>query len=175
MMRRTTVLCVVGAVALGIVPATPGVSGGPAAPSSVLVRGLRRQRALLTSYCWTSRPDATGTTTAVCADGVSDYPDRGLRIKVGRRARIRFRWPRRPDGVGLRAYRRVENERFGEFPSGPGRRLGFRLRPHRRNDRIVAWDAVFVHGRRRRHYYIDAFVKWSRGDGFYQFHTKTDR
>lgn len=107
-------------------------------PQAGVLTRAGHQHGRLVSATW-----ATGhgsTCAGVSGDGPPDYARHGPTFAPGEAVTVRFQKPEPPVRVFVDAWRRIDADRF---PVGPSRRLAHRLRPHRRDGAIVAWDVVF--------------------------------
>jgi hypothetical protein len=131
--------------------------------------GRNLQKGNLGSYCWSHWSPGKGG-TGICADADGfDFPSRVL-VSAGDSVRIRLHHPEKPKRFDLFRWHEVDDD--GQ-PVSAGERKFRKLRKVKRHGDVVAWDAVFTLRKRDRHYYLNAFVRWSQGDASYDFHVKT--
>ena len=153
-MKRALLVSLVSVV----LAASPGYASDP--PKTFLRSGGERlQRGVQGSSCWGD----------LCSEVMNRYP-RAVILSPGDTARIRVRKPRKPDGLVIQAYRRINDRGFGE---GAAAEIDYRLRAVRVEGQVVAWDAVFV-VEGRRHFYTDVFGRWGGNDASWKFHFKTE-
>lgn len=144
-------------------PANALEEEGP--PKTALKEGERTlQKGRQGSYCWPMGPGS-----GACADYAPRFPDVD-RVARGSELTVRILEPQRPRSFELTAYRRVDNN---DYPMGEGQSVPFDWRRVARNGKTVAWDAVFEVGQPDRHYYMDGFGVWRKGDSSWYFHVKT--
>lgn len=166
------------AVCLGI-----AISGGVAAahdhvpPSAVLIVDQGRQEGInwRTSWLSASGKECVGGE----GDGPAEFPP-ALHYERDEVVRIRFEKRHRPDQVRVSEYK-------AEPVSIPGTShtvaishdVEYRLRAHRRGNRIVAWDAV-LEPLRVADSYIEVVVTWNDREGcgdaqrmWWNFHVAT--
>jgi len=109
---------------------------------------------------------------ATCADGFPNYPD-PVEVTAPGRVVIRISYPARPERWFVEAYRLIEEKEHYDDGIGPAEPIDFRLKPHRVDGKVRAWDVVFRVAEPLRHYYIDTGGDLAQGDAFYSFHVET--
>lgn len=92
-----------------------------------------------------------------------------MAVKSGARVRLRLWKSVKPSEVDLGFYRRVD--RHGRA-RGKSEDVEFRLRPFSKDDRIVAWEVVFL-ARGTHHYYLGLLARWGENDAIWKFHFRS--
>lgn len=128
------------------------------------------------AYCWSHRDRGSNRGQSVCVDTFAhSYPEPDVTI-AGAEARIRTWAPRRPRQFSIDIWREVDAN--GQ-PLGKSERLPFTFEPHRKDGRLVAYDAIFTLPAEPGEAYLTVFSAWneierrdgfSDGDAFYDFH-----
>lgn len=129
------------------------------------------QRARPYTYCW-GYTTAGGGGHGTCADGAPGYP-KPASVDAGARLAIRIRYPAKPRDWFLQAHRAVVDRDGWHETVGPAERIPFRLKPHRVDGVVRAWDLVFRLEEPLRHYYIDTGGELKQGDAYYALHVQT--
>jgi hypothetical protein len=108
----------------------------------------------------------------MCSDGFPDYPA-AARVSAPARLVLRIHYPAKPRRWFVHAYRAVNSEDGWTSPVGPRESIPFRLKPHRVQGEVKAWDVVFRVTEPLRHYYLDTGGDLAQGDVFYGLHVRT--
>ena len=172
-MRRIALIggllaCVVGA---GNVAGAASAAQRRTPPRVAMIyKGEVVQRVQPYTFCWSY--SYGGGATGMCADGWPEYPE-PAQVEEGSRLRLRIRYPVKPDRWFLHAYRAVVNEDGRDETVGPPEALEFRLKPHRVDGDVRAWDVVFRVDEALRHYYLSTGGDFPQGDAFYALHAQT--
>ena len=131
-------------------------------PPTYLEIGAKRQKGRLGTHCWTTAGGEPSTYSRICIDTLYSWP-RALWVRGGRSALVFIGTPYEPEGLAMRAYRRVDES---GFPTGSGRRVDFSLRPRMDDEgAVVGYDARFTLPRGRRHFYLLMFGRWTDQEG----------
>jgi hypothetical protein len=123
------------------------------------------------TYCW-SYSTGDGEATGMCADGFPRFP-RAAEVESPTRLSIRVHYPYKPERWFLNAYRAIVRREHYDEPVGDPEKLDFKLRPHRVNGEVKAWDLIFRVTEPMRHYYLETGGDLRQGDAFYALHVKT--
>jgi hypothetical protein len=172
-MRRVIVAGVALGVLFGAVHAAAGPQADRRSPPRLSLRadGEVVQQARPFVYCW-SYSNGDGTSTGMCADGFRRYP-KAAQVESGARMVLRIHHPGKPDEWFLNAYRATVRHKYYDEPVGDPEEIPFKLRAHRRNGKVTAWDLVFRLDEPMRHYYLDTGGYFEQGDAFYALHAQT--
>lgn len=138
---------------------------------SMIYKGEVVQRVRPYTFCW-SYGSYDGGASGMCADGSPHYP-KAARIEAGSRVRLRIGYPAKPGGWFLEAHRAVVEHEGWHEPVGPVEEIPFRLKPHRVDGVVKAWDLVFRLDEPVRHYYLNTGGDLRQGDAFFALHART--
>ena len=167
------VVCLLATVVATVIPGAVAAAANRRTPPrvSVIYRGEVVQRARPYTFCWSyGSPD--GGATGTCADGFPRYPQ-AARVDAGSRLKVRIAYRPKPGDWFIRSHRMVVEHEGWHEPVGPSEEVGFRLKPHRVEGVVRAWDLVFKLNEPARHYYIDTGGELKQGDAFYALHLQT--
>ncbi len=172
-MRKVVTLLITMAVAIGVPAAAAARDVNRKSPPRLSLRYHDEvvQRSRPYTFCWSYSND-DDTATGMCADGLPRYP-RAARVTAPARLSVRIHYPVKPDEWYLHAYRAVIRRDYYDETVGDGERIPFRLRPHRVNGTIRAWNVVFRVEEPIRHYYLDIGGNLAQGDVHYTLHVRT--
>jgi len=142
----------------------------PSWPDMTLFTEEGRQRGyLLYASCW-SRSFSDGTGVSMCYDLAPRLaPRRTLRASPRERAYVRIYALYRPNKIRFKFQRQL-SEYY--TPSGPARRVHYRLERVRENGKTVAWDMHFRLPRRKGHLYPTVAGHWDQGSVVYDWHLR---
>lgn len=120
-----------------------------------------------------------GKWNLVYADGLGNYPRDGVLVRAGSRLHLKINKPEKPAIFKVIAYRN-DREHPG-WPLGEGRSLDTTLRPMKRDDKTVGWNAYFYVNRSDHHYLLETQGIWeevpgthiSYGEDSMHYHVKT--
>ena len=172
-MRKLIVLVVALGILLVAAQAGAGSAVNRKSPPhlSLRYRGDVIQRDTPYTFCW-SYSNGDGSGTGMCADGFPRYP-RAAEVKAGSRLVLRIHYPAKPDRWHLNAYRAIVRHDHYDETVGEPEKIHFRLRAHRVDGAVKAWDVVFRVTEPLRHYYLDTRGYMRQGDAFYALHVRT--
>ena len=108
----------------------------------------------------------------MCADGFPRYP-RAVRVPEGSRLVLRIHYPAKPERWFVNAYRAIVRHEHYDETVGDAERIPYKLRPHRVQGTIRAWQLIFRVEEPMRHYYLDTGGDLRQGDAFYSLHVRT--
>lgn len=173
--RATSVLLASMAVALaGILLAqAPASAHDHRVPRTVLMEGKRELQVgrKVDEYSWTA---TAGDGTCVQKDAILDFrfPREIPTVEPASKLRVRIHKAQKP-----RSFEMVETDESGQATG----EVGIRLKPVVRDERTVAWDAVFRVDRPGAEYRLKAAGRWRDREGcgpvdqfaFWSFHVNT--
>lgn len=160
---RRIITAIVALAALSTIAApSAGAAAGPPV-TQIRYGGQNVQKGVLGTHCWSNAHSGW------CADYFGYQFPNAAAVPADETLRLRIKYAQRPE-VYLHAWKRVDADRQ---PIGPGQDIRFRLKKVRRDGATVAYDALFELPDANRHYYLNAFMYFDRGDASYDFHLKT--
>ena len=172
-MRKAILFWITAAMLL--VATQAGAASGPNRKSppdiSMRYQGDVVQTARPYTYCW-GHSNGDGTGTDECMAGFPRYP-RAAKVEAPARLRLRIHYPVKPQDWFLKAYSAIVRHEHYDETVGEAEKIPFRLRPHRVNGKVRAWDLVFRLEEPSRHYYFDTGGDLAQGDAFYALHART--
>jgi hypothetical protein len=172
--RRLLLLTLVASLVAPVATAIAGPGVNHRRPPRVALRyqGEVVQRATPYTYCWSyTYPDNSGI--GMCADGFPSYPE-AASVSAPSRLVLRVPYPAKPRKWFINAYRAVNSSPSGwDSPVGPREEIPFRLKPHRVQGEVKAWDVLFRVAEPLRDYYIDTGGLLEQGDVYYALHVRT--
>lgn len=172
MRRLIVVATTIGALLVaGQAGAGSGVNRKSPPRLSLRYQGDVVQRATPYTYCWSYSSD-DGTGTGMCADGFPRFP-RAARVPEGSRLVLRIHYPAKPERWHLFASRAIVRHEHYDETVGNRERIPFKLRPHRVEGKITAWQLIFRVDEPLRHYYLETGGDLRQGDAFYTLHVRT--
>ena len=172
-MRKLIGVVVAATLLLGAQGALAGTEVNRKRPPRLTLRyqGEVIQQARPFTYCWSHAND-DGTGTGVCADGFPRYP-KAAQVEAPARLVLRIHYPAKPEGWFLRAYRAIVRHEHYDETVGEGYKIPFKMRPHKVNGKVYAWNLIFRVEEANRHYYLDTGGDLRQGDAFYALHLRT--
>ncbi len=124
-------------------------------PSTAIRTESSLQRGRLGSYCWWRAAGYPGLYGQQCVEKIRTFP-RARSAPNSRRAVVRFLVAHRPRRIELFSSRTKNGRR---------RHVAFFVTPHKRDGRVVAYDANFRLPRRAGDYFLDASGRWLDREG----------
>lgn len=171
--RAALVACLLATLGAGLTGRASASANRRTPPRvSVVYKGDVIQRVRPYTFCWSYRSYDDGGGTGMCADGFPYYPE-AAPVDAGSRLKLRIGYRAKPGEWFLRAHRVVVEHEGWHEPVGPSETIPFRLRPHRVDGVVKAWDLVFRVAEPARHYYLDTGGQLKQGDAFYALHVRT--